>query len=508
MTIRALRRLSVLTGAALLAALTFASPAVADYSPGQLSGSVSAPTDQQTLTTATVGVKGEFGYATQFGQPTGTVTGIDVSIVANAGQTVPDTATAHFDGAGDAVQAFAWTTPALPYNGPYTAHVVATGRAGLQNQSTTVDRVFSLAVPPVAPSDVTAGYDAGTGKITVLWSKNPEPDVVAYGVQRAPSGGSYSPLATVDAPTTKYVDTPGPGDWRYTVVAIRRGTTSDAVVASPDSSEAKVTMPAPTTTTQATGATASNGSGGAASSGGSTTSRTSSSSTSGSSSAAAPTASVDLKSFSALLDARRSTATTVAPKRVEPPDPGYQETLPFSKPKASASKDQPQLGAPDQPAFTAFASRILDDGRRRAGLTGVAGFLVLFVMMMQLRWVLAQVKADDLEALPATETAPDVALAAVVDDAVLDDAGVEDAGVEDAGVRDATADDFGPDVPLRDLADLLDDVPAAAEAGPPSLLPVVHAYAPVDAPALDVPQPVPARRRSRRRLADASNTSG
>ncbi len=465
---------------------TWAVPAaLADYQVLKLTGSITAPTENQTLATARVEVKGEFGY----NNPTARVSGIDLAVAGLDGQAVPGDAKAHIDGdSGKDTQPFDWTTPALTYNGRYKATAVATGNVGVgADRTATVERTFALAVPPAPPAGVKATPDAARGTVTVGWDPNPEPDLVAYGVERAGPDGAYAPLGTVDAPATSYTDSPPPGDWQYAVVAIRKGAASDQLVSSADSKPATITLAAPPTT-------AAGPSGAGAGSGGpSSTSSTGATGAGAASAGAARSPSVDPKSFSALLNGRRAPAAAAAAPSpaAEGADPGYNETLPFPQAGTKpAQGDEPVLGADDGTA-TAVVGHGSDGGSRRAGVIAVAAFLLLFVMTMQLRWILRQTALADLDALALPPTpAPPV-------EPPRPTASVTDSG---AGPLD---DGWGEPAPSYAFADPFDPAADGAEpAGPlPSMVPAVPAFAPLDAPDLDIPQPV--RRRSRRRLADA-----
>ena len=110
---------------------------------------------------------------------------------------------------------------------------------------------------------------------------------------------------------------------------------------------------------------------------------------------------VDLSHFAAVLNARRSTPTT----RVEPPDPGYEETLPF---KAASSGDDPAVGEPiEQGSGGGLGQRLIADPEaRRRSLGFVAFGLLLFVLGMTGLFVKGEVnRADELEALDGDSAA-------------------------------------------------------------------------------------------------------
>jgi hypothetical protein len=369
-------------GTALLApanaAADLCQPGIEGTSPA---GDLSSPTPDARSAAPTVNVQGEFHYDRNvIGQPSGD-THVNVVIVACRNQVLPEHVDYTRTDAANSVP-FTWTTPPLPWNGPYAVHVEVDSPAG----SKTVTRLFAVVVPPATPSDVRA-VQAGDG-LNVTWARNPEPDIVGYRVQRAEPSGGFKPIgdvaATAGAARPSLFDHPPLGDWRYNVVTLRQGATDTEGIASDPSPAATATMAAPTPTTAA-------GSSSAGTTPGSGTTNTSSPAANA---AIAKAGRVDLSSFSALLDQR---AKAIA-KASEEPDPGFGQTLPFKpgdEPALAANADKEAGAGQAQGAGQRLVS---DDSDRRRAVASLAGALLLFVMFMQVRWVRTELDEEDLEA--------------------------------------------------------------------------------------------------------------
>ena len=393
----------VAAGLGLMLAGSFVAPAQAAGGP---TGGISSPTDKAILSQPTVHVTAQFQQAdgNPAPGPQGTVTDVAISIVAMAGQTLPDDASTN-QGFGTATANVDWTSPVLAANGPYEVHVTATGDDGFggggTNDST---RGFSLNVPPATPKGVKATFDQQTNSVTVTWTPNTEPDLVGYQVQRQADGQNLEEAGQTAKAT--FTDTVGQGQWKYRVVAVRSGATADELLASDPSATSTVTVtPPPTTTTSPAGGTSSTsgGSGNPPGSDGSgATSGTGTTAAPGSSSsnnqAIAKSGTINMSDFAALLDSARNRP----PVKFEPPDPGFQQTLPF-QPGQTAAAGGDDLGTKAElgPADTGLESRIIVDhrGRRRQAMSYVAGGLLLFVLMMHIVWIKAEVDRTPLDVL-------------------------------------------------------------------------------------------------------------
>jgi fibronectin type 3 domain-containing protein len=72
--------------------------------------------------------------------------------------------------------------------------------------------------PPAAPGNLVA--IASEGVVRLSWSPSPEPDVAGYIVYRAPAGGGFERIGSINAPGTTYADRTAPrGTSRYVVTA-------------------------------------------------------------------------------------------------------------------------------------------------------------------------------------------------------------------------------------------------------------------------------------------------
>jgi hypothetical protein len=78
---------------------------------------------------------------------------------------------------------------------------------------------LTLSVPPTSPSDVRAS--ASGQQVSVEWGRGAEPDLAGYRIERASGSGGWSNRAQLGASSTAFADEPGPGSYRYRVVALR-----------------------------------------------------------------------------------------------------------------------------------------------------------------------------------------------------------------------------------------------------------------------------------------------
>ena len=461
------------------------------------------------------------------------------------GQQLPDPTSAHVDQGTSNSMDLAWAAD-FTWNGEYDVVIDAKGRrpSGLTytNQSLHVVKRVHLAVPPQKPTGVKAS--TANGVVTITWSNTGrEPDLIAYEVRRAKQGtNDYVTVkdGLVQPTVSSVSDLPGEGAYRYQVIAYRPDV--EAGTASSDAT-AEITAVAPGETT-GSGSGAGGTGGGASTSGGGGAGTSATSTTLPKITTGGAGGTVDLSHFAAALNARRSTPTT----RVEPPDPGYQETLPFH---VGGSGDDPAvgsaLGAKDDQGL---GERLVSDpDARRRSLGFVAFGLLLFVLGMTGLFVKGEVNradaletvddADDVEPLAdVAPVEPDGALAAAVVPEVetATAAAVRRRRRSTATSPDAVAEVEPESTPVEvrgpagavvelperrnrrprrlallgpDPAELDEFTPpeAAASAdedlrdvlGEPQPAPVVHGghrrrptVAPLDAPGLDVPDPVPA----------------
>ncbi len=117
-------------------------------------------------------------------------------------------------------------------NGRYRAEVVAIGRGlvGLSELRGTGSRTFGVAARPRAPQDVKVEV-ISPGLVGVSWARNTEPDMLHYEVERkGPGGDSFTTVAKevkqpASGPRVLFPDATGPtgGDYSYRIVAVRQG---------------------------------------------------------------------------------------------------------------------------------------------------------------------------------------------------------------------------------------------------------------------------------------------
>ena len=262
---------------------------------------------------------------------------------------------------------FTWA-PHLPYNDTYAVVAQAVGRRfGNPFASTPVTRQFRTEIPParVAGLKVTADKEKRTA--TLVWNKNPEPDVVGYIVRRVAGDPKFSAEASPTEPThTDDLSTAPAGSYRYHVVAVRQRTRNpaDGGIESTTPAEGSVTIAGPPTATSP-----------------STTPTT------------------------------RRTATTArrprnrAPNRVDLGRFGPTSTLPESlEPAEGAFGDlefgERQRGRTDM-TITELGEPVTEDGDDRpTSLLFFAAGLLAFVVLLHLRWLKKEVDRVPLEEVP------------------------------------------------------------------------------------------------------------
>ena len=246
-----------------------------------------------------------------------------------------------------------FTPDPLRYNGTYEATVTApdaTDPAPIQPSgncagATDQPHVFFMAVPPAAPTGVAVAVDKPTRTVTVTWAKNPEPDVVRYEVHRAKAAEAFQPFGQTTRQS--FVDGAAEaGDYRYQVIALRRGAkTNDPLLRSDASAVVTANVPAP------------------------------------------PPPPV-------IGTARRSSARSAPrPRSSSPPDTGFRETLPFAD-----AELEPGEEAAQGPQLEEIGT---EEGRsdNRRNLAALAAGLLITVFVMHLLWVKGEVDREPLEAI-------------------------------------------------------------------------------------------------------------
>lgn len=282
---------------------------------------------------------------------------------------------------------FSWTVP-LPLNGPYDFTVSATDATrllGIESTAVTQSRHLTVAAPPrkpvLDPPKVTDGRT-----VELSWARNTEPDMLYYAVFRKdPAASKYLQVgdkvtqpASSQAKVT-FTDTTTTflgGDFSYQVVAVRKGATGTATseVSSDPSSALAASVPPPPTTTTAAPAPGAPG-------------------------AAGPTTTakpgqangVDLSGFLSSRAGPTSLPPITAP---EPPDPGFQNTLPFG---ARPAGDDTEPGDAQAVPPTSTTHRVTSIVTRNAGrpLVPIAGGLVLLLLAMHMRLLNKRIKPVD-----------------------------------------------------------------------------------------------------------------
>jgi hypothetical protein len=277
----------------------------------------------------------------------------------------------------DSTVSFSHTLPELDYNGRYQVRVTATGfliTSGIPVDPDSAEVGFAVAVPPEAPTNVTASH--ADGKVTVTWRAVPAyPDLVGYVVYRRSGASAFAPASAGLAPgTTSFVDAqlpPGGGNLQYRVVAIRGGADEGASNwLTAESAAVPVSVPAPPTTVPPGpgGTTSTLPPGGGLQSDGAVNS---------------------LGSLGSLFPSATGVQFPTATSTPGLPDTGFTETLPFGvSPELGNKVEGRQAGR----SASSSGSGSLDDGdlsdsNRRALLVPVAAGSVLCVSALHLRWL-------------------------------------------------------------------------------------------------------------------------
>ena len=373
--------------AALLLGLLVATPASpAGAEEGGPAITIDAPRAQPPLESSSVTVSGSARSATLYRMKDVTLT---------VGSDAPKTKTC-----SESPCSFSWTV-SRPANGRYELKIVATqalplvGTPGPSNEAT---RTFYVAAPAAKPVlDPPKVNEARNTELS--WSRNTEPDMLYYAVFRKDPGGSkYLPVgSSVPQPSSgakvAFVDTTtsafNGGDYGYQVVAVRKGAGGSwpAEIASEPSSVRTATVPAPPPTTSTSAVAAPPGSPppGAAPT---TTVK------------AGTSAGVDLSGF---LSTRSQPISLPAITVPEPPDTGFQGTLPFgARPPGEELEEGEQEAVLPDDAPRSIISRI-SPGRP---LVPVAGGLVLLLLAMHMRVLNHRIKAAPDKDLPLLDDAP------------------------------------------------------------------------------------------------------
>ncbi len=302
----------------------------------------------------------------------------------------------------------------LPRNGSYDVTISApwnhTGFGDSATGTATATRTFLVAVLPARPKNVKTAVDAVSRSVAVTWDKNTEPDLIRYEVRRFKGTGSdFTTVAKTKPSETSFVDattsTAG-GDYRYQVVAVRKGVPGNEELSSDPSemtadSTAKVPDPPPPPTTAApAGSAAPAGAAGAAGTG------TASSIPAGSPGALTTSGTVDLSGFNNVRNQTRS----VTPRTVPLPDPGFQSTLPFApgetfadEPLVGESGDLGEVAADSQ--FRELGDETSTTDKARTMAFFAAGLLAT-VLLMHVLWVKSEVRRVPLEALEPEDLVP------------------------------------------------------------------------------------------------------
>ncbi|HJV08447.1 MAG TPA: hypothetical protein VJ653_02170, partial [Acidimicrobiales bacterium] len=263
-----------------------------------------------------------------------------------------------------------------PANGTFSVQAVATqtvlllGTAG--PSSDTATRSFAVAAPAAKPTlDAPKVNDARN--VELSWTRNTEPDFLYYALFRLDPGAtepqqvggkiknptSGSKVSFTDTATSGYAG----GNVTYVVYAVRRGATADSELASAASATRSVTLPPlPTTSTSVAP-----GAPGGPPANPTTTAKPGTS------------AGVDLSGF---LSSRATPLTPPVITVPEPPDTGFEGTLPFgARPPSLDDIEEGDANAVPPSGSTSIISRI-SPGRP---LVPVAGGLVLLLLAMHMR---------------------------------------------------------------------------------------------------------------------------
>lgn len=298
---------------------------------------------------------------------------------------------------------------AVEYNGKYRAVVSADHVAGgplpqsdiNSSPTASASRDFFVAAPPSPPANVRTVVDRDSRNVTLNWNANTEKDLLFYVVQRSKGDGPYSSLGKTDGPGDTSIVDPSTaeagGEFRYQVVAVRRGAIAGEGVNSDPSPAATATVPAPPgpTTTVPANTTPGGGTGDTATgAGGGTTATTLSPNSPG---ALRTSGTLDLSGFSSI----KSQARRAAPRSVEA-DPGFTETLPFDTTNTTRlvgdERGEAASAAAAGSGVRELGAQDASNDRQRSAAFLAAGLLAT-VLLMHLLWIKGEVQREPLEVL-------------------------------------------------------------------------------------------------------------
>lgn len=290
----------------------------------------------------------------------------------------------------------------VEYNGKYRAEVTADHEGGTldinSEPTASASREFFVAAPPEVPGNVRAVVDSESRGVILSWNANTEKDLLFYVVKRAKGDGAYTPLATTEGPGETSIADPSTaesgGDYRYQVVAVRRGENADIGVTSDPSPPATASVPAPPgpPTTVGPGDTTQSTTPGGGTTPSNTTGTTFPANSPG---ALKKSGTLDLSGFSSIQNqARRPAVRSVAP------DPGFTGTLPFASTNTTRLLDESeQSAAPvDDPEVRELGAEDASNDRQKSAAFLAAGLLAT-VLLMHVLWLKGEVQREPLEVL-------------------------------------------------------------------------------------------------------------
>lgn len=212
-----------------LAVLAPATPAMAD-------DSLTVNVDQPAVDGGQATVSGSAAMSDPLGLSLDKVTAVSINVTPRRHGGPSPSCNGCGASLGESSVSFSFTTPDLAYNGPYDVTVNVAGRKILLGPvvnsapaSTGTTLAFNVEVDPAPPANVTAVANPDRS-VTVSWSRNSEPDLVGYQVQRrGPGGSAFLPVGSAvsqpaDGSTVQWTDTstaPTGGQFEYLIVAVR-----------------------------------------------------------------------------------------------------------------------------------------------------------------------------------------------------------------------------------------------------------------------------------------------
>lgn len=345
---------------ALVLALAPAMPAGADPTL-----TIDAPSDGKVFDTETITISGKADADLLFSMKQ-----IDLSIGDTASQTVT---------CSDTPCSFSWS-PTIRTNGKYTVQVTAIERsvAGVLERPSQASRSFSVSAPPRAPVLDPPKVNEDRS-VSLSWTRNTEPDMLYYAVFRSDPGSTRyvqvgknvtQPSSGSKVTFTDTTTTFDGGDYTYSVVAVRSGVSGELKT---PSKQMTASVPPPPTTTTAPGAPGAAGS----SQPGATTSTVKPGTAAG----------VDLGKFLAGQPAPLKLTPPTAP---EPPDTGFNQTLPFG---ARPPGDDREPGEDQAQPANDHKISVISQLRGGRPLVPVAAGLILLLLAVHARLLNNRVKA-------------------------------------------------------------------------------------------------------------------